>query len=417
MESLVRQPKNPPFVQAYAKGALSMVEHFNVAKLKTEISDDFEGDLSNWVNVKGKLTVTSGNINSDGLFGYAAGYHQTELLSDNCRAKVTIQDGFISAGKSCVVICADKRMDFYYGLVIETGIFNNKFHIVRGTGTKSREILATASVEVDPDDTAEIWFDQPNSTLRAYYNGSQVASAVVDRNDIPHGSGRRFAGVIMGIDWFISPGVLFEDFEAWDVSLPNPFIQDGFDSTTVNPLWNVLDNGVKIHRHLTRPNTLGPDNALFTDAAVLHDTEASQDSVKIVVRTHNFGGGKYTIALCSNAAMTDWIGVQWDTGFFNRVLTVNGTGPTDYTEVGDREWSLSESGTVFVITYNDATDTLRLYRNTETTPLLNWVGTGAASGSGNRHVGMVWETDLPTTGPQPSMFEVYNVTATAPLPV
>ena len=418
MESLVRQPKNPPFIQAYAKGALSQVEHFNIAKLKTEISDDFEGDLSNWVNVKGKLKITSGNINSDGLFGYAAGYHQTELLSDNCRAKVTMQDGFISAGKSCVFICADKRMDFYYGLVIETGIFNNKFHIVRGTGTKSREILATASVEVDPDDTAEIWFDQPNSTLRAYYNGSQVTSVVVDRNDIPHGSGRRFTGVVMGIDWAISPGVLFEDFEAWDVSLPNPFIQDGFDSTTVDAAWDVLDNGVSVHRHLFIPNTLGPNNVFWSDAAILHETPASQDSVKIVMRVFNIGAGKFTVALCSDATMTDWMGIQFETGVINnKVHAVNGTGPTDYSYVGESDWELSSNGTVFVITYNHTTDKLRLYRNTSTTPIIEWTpSTNVTHGLGQRFVGMVWETALLSPGVEPSMFEVYDVTATAPLP-
>lgn len=417
METRLKQPKNPPFVAGYAKGLLSQVEHFTKVKLRTSISDDFEDGLGSWVNVHGNLVITSGNINSGSEETYAAGYHRTELLSDNCRAKVTMQDGFISAGKSCVWICGDKRMNLYYGLVVETGILNNKFHIVRGTGTKSREILDSYSVEVDPDDTAEIWYDQPNSTLRAYFNGSQVMAVPVERNDIPHGPGRRFSGVVMGIDWAIAPGVLFEDFEAWDVSLPAAFLQDGFDSLTVNTHWDTIDNGVMINRHLTRPNTMGPNSALVTDAAVLWDTEASSDSVKIVVRTHNFGGGTYTIALCSNATMTDWMGISWEMGFANVVSTVRGTGPTTYTPIGDRTWSLSDSGTVFIITYNYTTNTLALHRNTEREPLLEWVGvTGVTHGIGQRYIGQVWETDLFSTGPQPSMFEAYNVTADAPLP-
>lgn len=413
---LLKQPKTPPFVEGYAKGVLSQVEHYNTVKLRTEISDDFEGDLSNWVNVQGKLDIQFGNIASDGIFGYAAGRHDTELLSDNCRAKVTMQDGIITAGKSCVFICSDKRMNFYYGLVVETGI-NNKFHIVRGTGTKSREILDSFSVEVDPTDSAEIWYDQPNSVLRAYFNGSQVMAVPVERNDIPHGPGRRFAGVVMGIDWFIAPGVLFEEFEAWDVAAPAPFMQDGFDSLTVNPNWVTLDDGVMIHRHLTRPNTMGPNNALVTDAAVRWNTEASSDSVKIIVRTHNFGGGTYTIALCSNAAMTNWMGVQWEMGLATNVKMVRGTGPTDYVGIpGARNWSLSPSGTVFVITYNYATNVLALHRNTEREPIIQWVGvSGVTHGAGNRYIGQVWETDILTTGPQPSMFEAYNVTANAPL--
>lgn len=416
METRLKQPKNPPFVEGYAKGALSQVEHFTKVKLRTEISDDFESGLGSWVNVQGKLRVLSGNINST-AFGYAAGYHRTQLLSDNCRAKVTIQDGLISSGRSCVVICADTRFQFYYGLVVETGIFNNKFHIVRGTGPKSRKVLDTVTVEVDNDDTAEIWFDQPTSTLRAYYNGSEVLAVPVDRNDIPHGRGRRFTGVVMGIDWFLSPGALFEDFEAWDVSIPGPFLKDGFDSTTVNPAWDVLDNGVSIHRHLFTPNTLGPDNVFWSDAAILHETPASQDSVKIVLRVYNIGAGKFTVALCSNAAMTDWMGIQFETGIINNMVhAVNGTGPTDYTYVGEYDWELSTNGTVFIITYNFVTDKLRLYRNTSTTPILEWTpSTNVTHGVNDRFVGMVWETALLSPGVEPSMFEAYNVTADAPL--
>lgn len=414
---LLKQPKTPELVAAYAKGGLSQVEHFNTVKLRTEISDDFESGLGNWVNVQGKLAVLSGNICAAEVFGYAAGYHNTQLLSDNCRAKVTIQDGIIAAGKACVWVCGDPRMNFYYGLVVETGIFNNKFHIVRGTGTKSREILASANVEVDPDDTAEIWYDQPNSTLRAYYNGSQVASVRVERNDIPHGPGRRFSGVVMGIDWFLASGVLFEDFEAWDVSLPNPFIQDGFDSTTVGAWWDVLDNGVAVHQHWFIPHTLGPDNVFWSDAAILHETPASADSVKIVLRVFNIGAGKFTVALCSNAGMTDWMGIQFETGLINnKVHAVNGTGPTDYTYVGEYDWELSTDGTVFVITYNSVTDKLALYRNTSTTPIIEWTpSTNVNHGEWERYVGMVWETALLSPGVEPSMFEVYDVTADAPL--
>lgn len=428
MRTRARQPKVPKLVDAYAKGVLSRVEHYNTVKPRTTIGDDFQGDLSNWQNVQGKLKITSGNINSDGLFGYAAGIHKTELLSDNCRVKVTMQDGFISAGKSCVFLCADKRMNFYYGLVIETGLINNKFHIVRGTGTKSRQILklpngnpASYVIDVDPDDYVELWHDEPNSVLRAYYNGSQVMAVPVDRNDIPHGPGRRFTGVVMGIDWFLSPGVLFEDFSAWDVALPGPFLRDGFDGPDVSSDWTVLDNGVKIHRHFFGPNTIGPDNVFWSDAAILHATQASQDSVKIVTRVFNHGAGKYTVVLCSNSTMTNWMGVQFETGVFNnKIHIVKGTGPTDYTSTGETTWAASPSGTVFVITYNSATNKLAVSRTVSkapvgSPPIVEWTPSGVAMGPGNRSIGMVWETALLSPGVEPSMFEAYNVTADAPL--
>lgn len=412
----LKQPATPPLVHGYAKGVLSQIEHYNTVKLRTEISDDFEGGLDNWVNVQGKLRILNGDIDAATPFGYAAGYHRTQLLSDNCRAKITLESGLIASGKSAVVICADKQFTFYYGVMIETGIINKKLHIVRGTGPKSREILASVNVAVTAGSTVEIWYDQPNSVLRVYYNNSQVTSWPVDRNDIPHGPGRRFTGVVMGIDWVLSAGARFEDFSAWDVSLPGPFIQDGFDSPTVDPAWNVVDNGVKVNRNLFIPNTLGPDHVLWNDAAILHSTQASQDSVKIVTRVFRIGGGKYTIVLCSNSTMTNWMGVQFQSGFLNEVKIVKGSGPTTYTYVGETEWLLSQNGTVFVITYNYTTDKLRLYRNASTTPILEWTpSTNVTHGSNKRYVGMMWETSLLAPGIEPSMFEVYNVTADTPL--
>ena len=414
----MRQPINPPFIAAYAKGVLSQAEHFNTAIARTEISDDFEDGLANWVNVQGKLAILSGNAQAADVFGYAAAYHQTSLLSDNCRAKITVQDGFIAAGKAAVVICADKKFSFYYSLIIETGIINNKFHICRGTGPKTRQILATETIEIDPDDTAEIWYDSVNSVLRAYYNGSEVLTVEVDRNDIPHGPGRRYAGVVMGIDWFLAPGVLFEDFDAWDVAVPGPFLRDGFDSTTVSADWIEITNTVGIHRHLFVPNTIGPDVALWTDAAILHATPASQDSVKIVLRVFRLEEGTFTVALCSNSDLTDWAGIQFEAaGLVNRVHVVTGTGPTTYSYVGESDWEFTDAGTVFVITYNSVDDTYRLYRNASTTPILEWEDESntVTHGSGQRYIGMVWETSVLSTGIEPSMFEAYNVTATAPL--
>lgn len=217
MQTKLKDPANPAFIDGYAKGALSKVEHYNVLTARTAISDDFESGVGNWVNVVGRLSTLFGNATAYDFFGYAAARHKTQLLSDNCRAKIVVQDGFITAGKSCLWICGDERMQFYYGLVIETGILFNRFHIVRGTSPKSRQILESEWVEVDPDDTAEIWYDRPNSTLRAYYNDSQIMSVEVPWNDIPHGPRRRYTGVVMGIDWFVAPGVLFDDFDAWDV--------------------------------------------------------------------------------------------------------------------------------------------------------------------------------------------------------
>lgn len=220
-----RKPQPPAMGSGVFLGAMSAVSASTTVSLKTRVFDDFSGGVDDWVNVRGRLTTTGGSITADTdifdplsyVIG-AAGYHRTELLSDNIRAKITVPAGPLINGTSQFWFCGDTAMTHYYGVEVSTVLGSSKLSIIKGTSPNSWRKYSTTSVALAAGNVIEGWYDRPNSTLRMYRNGSPVgAPLVVPPTEIPHGPGRRRVGVIMAADWWIAPGGNFADFEAWDV--------------------------------------------------------------------------------------------------------------------------------------------------------------------------------------------------------
>lgn len=420
----------PPLSGALHVGVVSSAVHDSSITLHTRVYDDFSNGVDDWINVRGKLTTTGGStpdITADSnLFDPlswvigAAGYHRTEMLTDNVRVKVTIPDGPIINGTSKFWFCGDKEMRHYYGIEVSTILGVSRLSIIKGTSPNSWKKYETTITPLSSGDSVEGWYDHRDSVIRCYHEGSEVAALPVSPTDIPHGPGRRWVGVIMAADWWDAPGGNFADFEAWDVFLPGPVIRDTIDGPAVDPRWTVLDNGVAIHRWPLRPNTLGPDNVFFSDAAVVWDEEIGTDSVRFVMNVLNRGAGKFTVALCSNASMTNWLGIQFETGLVNnKVHTCLGTGPTDYTRPGESVWQLTENGAVFTITFDLPSKTLSLFKGERLEkPIIQLVDSGdfVSHGVGHRHVGLVWEAAALSPGVEPAGVEVYEVTSEFPLP-
>lgn len=429
------RPRQEDWRPGYAKGVqLGLDFDLNITAL-TSIVEPF-GDVDDWVNVFGKIGLADGYVWGPGI-SYAAAYHKTQLLTDNCRASVTI-DNTLIFGEARVWVCGDQQMNRYYGVHIKHFLIGSTLSICRGKSSISADLYEETTVALSGGDTIDVWYDRPNSTVRVYRNGAEVCKKYFTPNDIPHGDGCRYTGVTMGVNWLLDIGPNFTDFSARDVVAPLPAIYDPIDGPTVNPRWTVVDNGVAIHDGWFTPPTLGPNNILFTDAAIRWDTQLSTDSCRIVATLVNAGVGKCTFALCSNSAMTNWLGVQFENGAFaQKFNVVVGTGPTDYSVVETNDLFVPVFGSemVFVITYDHPTKTVRLRRaNTTGTRLyfdinrMRWAngnedliawtdGSNAVShGSGQRHVGMVWETGLLTVGVEASSYEAYNVTADTPLP-
>lgn len=408
-------PAGPPRFHGYAKGTLLEVDISIKATGLGYIYDDFD-NVDDWVMVHGQLLV-SGGATSDvygPVVGYAAGRHRTQLLSDNCRAKVTIQDGVMAWGESRVVICADAMMNSYYGMAIRNGALGAHVELIRGTSSISVDAYETTSISLSAGDEFEVWWDKLNSTLRVYQNGAEMASKYFTPTDIPHGPGCRYTGVVMSARWLLDQGPRFDDFTATDIDYAAPVVHDGIDSLTVNPKWVAVLNSLRVHRHIAFPMSLGPNDALFTSAAAVWEDPMGTDSVRVVFTALRVVSGKFRVAVRSNDDLTNWVGVEFN-ALTNRVRAVKGTGPTTVAYYGtEREWvSVRQQ---YTVTWDEDTETLRLYKGASRSPIIAWSAGAAFTGSG-RYVGLAWETDLLTAGVEPLTIDAYDVTDDSPLPL
>ena len=410
------RPTAPPKVDAYAKGALLQMDISIKATGLGYIYDAFD-TVDDWIMVHGQLSVSGGetsDVQGPTVFGYAAGRHKTQLLSDNCRAKVTIQDGVMGFGESRVFVCADERMNNYYGMAIQTGALGDKVSIIRGSSSISVDEYEETSVTVANGDEYEVWYDRLNSTVRVYENGSEICAKYFPPTDIPHGPGCRWTGVVMSARRFLDNGPAFADFEATDVAYPAPEIRDPIDSLTVNAGWVNVLNEIEVHRHLNHPLTIGPKKALWTESAVRWTSELSTTSVRAVFTAKRMGAGKFRVAVRSNAALTNWVGVEFNSTT-SRVRIVKGTSPTAVTYYGSEHVWLAHREQ-WTITWDDGTETLNVYRGAETSPVISW-SAGAAFTASGKYVGLIWDAALLSTGVEPSGIDVYAVTADSPLPL
>lgn len=425
------KPRSPELDSGLFLGAVSAVSATTSVSLRTRAFDDFSAGVDDWVNVRGKLTTTGGespDITADSdLFdplswvAGAAGYHRTEMLTDSVRVKVTIPDGAIVNGTSQFWFCGDEEMTHYYGVEVSTVLGVSSLSIIKGTSPNSWQRFETTLTPLTAGDSVEGWYDHEFSVIRMYHEGSEIAAMSVAPTDIPHGPGRRRVGVIMAADWWIAPGGNFADFEAWDVDAPVPAIRDTIDGPGVDAGWDVVSGGLAIHQWPLRPNTLGPDFPLaFQSAAAVRDVEVGSDSVRVVINVLNRGAGKFTVVLCSDAEMTNWIGIQFETGLVNnKVHTCLGTGPTTYTRPGDSVWQLTENGAVFTVIYDHPSKRISLFKGQRFgSPIISLVDSGNAvtHGAGNRHVGCVWEASALAPGVEPAGVEVFEVSDEFPLP-
>jgi hypothetical protein len=216
------------------KSALTRVLQHTTVTVKAIITDTFV-NLNNWVILSEDPTIT---ITSGMLTGNGAVRHRDQMASDNFRVSATIGDD--NSGKTILVACASDSFDRFYGVEVESG-GTNKFHIVKGTSvvaTTSTGIFgiligllgfflgsfgsvatipkyASVNQTVDVGDVVTVWWDQPNSTVRAYKNGAEVTNLPVSPWEIPHGDGYRYWGVMQGVD--DTTGVQFTSITADDV--------------------------------------------------------------------------------------------------------------------------------------------------------------------------------------------------------
>lgn len=425
-DTLAPRPRSAGWKPGYAKGVNTTVQIACKVTGGSTVTDTFDS-VDAWIPVHGKLYV-SGGATSDvySLIGYAAAYHPTQMLTDNHRVRVTVQDGILSVGESRAIICADPLFSHYYGLALEQGLGVGYVSIIRGRNDISVDKYERTLVTIANGDTFDVWYDNANSTVRVYQNDAEICSKWFAFSDIPHGVGNRYCGIVMGATRIIATGPRWTTFEAFDEDDPVPEIYDPIDGPDIDPGWVAVDYAFEIHKHLFYPHSIGPIRTSYNTAAVRWTDPVNTDSVKVVCPIMRHGSGTFTIVVRSTANMSNWIGVRFtQTTLSHTVDVVTGTSFQNTTVRNTQPLTLRERlaarvvlhyGDVITVAWDDDNSTIAAYMGADRTPIIDYDASGVFTGTG-RYVGMIWETTvLGMDGVEPTSFQAYDVTPTQPLP-
>lgn len=124
----------------------------------------------------------------------------------------------VGAGKLNVIVCGDYAMTKWLGIQFETGIINNKLHVVKGTSPLTGVYVGDEVASItNNNDTAKIVYNHLAGTLSCYKNGNLGTPVIsVDVTDlVPHGEGFRHVGLSWSTSLF-TPGVEPTAWEARD---------------------------------------------------------------------------------------------------------------------------------------------------------------------------------------------------------
>lgn len=147
--------------------------------------------------------------------------------------------------------------------------------------------------------------------------------------------------------------------------------------------------------------------ALFAQAACLWYAPTQGDSIEMTVGLCDGGDGTTTIVLCSNYAMTSFIGVRFlDANLFNgpdRIEIVTGSAWNNLTvQGGSYSHIVADNGSYYTIKYSSTLNKVSVFVGGSTTPAIEWTDTSGVMphGAGYRYQGAIWYADLVNTGPQ-----------------
>jgi hypothetical protein len=170
------------------------------------------GGLKVWDNSIFDLPNGLGIDNA--FFANAAALWDTPFTTDSVKVVVNTLNG--GAGLSTVALCSDINMTSYLGVQFETGLVNNKLHLVHGTGpTTMTDLVVPVANTVANTDTYGIVYEHASKTLAVYKGASltPLISWVDDTNLIPHGQGYTYGGLVFMAS-LLAPGT---EFSYWSM--------------------------------------------------------------------------------------------------------------------------------------------------------------------------------------------------------
>lgn len=139
----------------------------------------------------------------------AAALWETPMTTKSPKVVVKTING--GAGFSSIAVCSDINMASYLAVGFETGISNNRLHILRGTGpTTMDDLIVPEANTVSHGDTYSIVYRDASKVI-SVYKGSSLDPVIEWEDDtlmIPTGAGYTHVGVNFRAS-LLSPGTEF----------------------------------------------------------------------------------------------------------------------------------------------------------------------------------------------------------------
>ena len=187
------------------------------------------------------------------------------------------------------------------------------------------------------------------------------------------------------------------------------FRDDFFNRTgRVGSKWFVTDGRPTIFDHGDDPNGVGPNRKFFATAAMRYYAPLNTDSPIISFNLLHKGAGDTCIVVCSNAAMTDYLYVQFHDpgaleGGIDKVRMGVGHGPVQpLVQKVPQVNHTVVSNTNYKLRYDDGTKRLSLLTSDMVTEIIGWTDDNDEfpHGPGFRYFGANFQASLFDSGNQ-----------------
>lgn len=194
--------------------------------------------------------------------------------------------------------------------------------------------------------------------------------------------------------------VRFPDAPAIDVSDTALMYGDKFNRSFLGPRWIVKQGKPKI-----TDGAVGAAQQLFNTqerAALLFFAPLNFDDCTINCTFKEAAGGSAAMVFCSDYNMSSYLAFMVEEDNTDKVHISRGTSPTSITHLATVN-SPVEGSQNYVIKFNSQANSVQVFKDSATTPLISWTDTTnlIPHGEGFRYLGMrFWTNAILSNGPR-----------------
>lgn len=249
------------------------------------------------------------------------------------------------------------------------------------TDTSSGELATFDATSVTPQ---VITFSQPADDVDPIPNGSNFEIFLTDGDDTYQ---IRYGKVIRREVTFTNAPATVSTSEAL-------LYTDTFPTLGLRSSWQAVNGRTKVFDNSgsSLVNGVGPNvGLLFAQSAIRWSDPLNSDTVKVNVNLLNQGTGKARVIVSADQRFTTYLAVEFEESA-HRIHLCTGTDPVTVTYQGSAITNTVADNDNYTIYYNNATDTLSVYKGDSGTALGSWNDASHVMphGPGYRYAGLAW---------------------------